>query len=666
MKKLMTVLVILVSFFLFYNGFVQISLHQYTQINNLYSTIAATKNFNIVPIDIIWSQDEYERERQFNYFSEYLNSNSYYCIAMMKSPIPNTVANYIYAPDEDTLSMINIQENKRIDFSKPTSEYFSTDLNDSHRFGTIDFINQKYFGIQYEKIQFKQMSQYIKEWTGNSLGSLYFLGENLIEADLNDFKLPRAELSTSSLSIEPIDYSFLSNILIYIFVSLFLCSICLLYKSKREIMIRKIHGMSNFDIFKYIFLKDHIIYVLIYLSILIISYGIFVHNFRMVNLPLWKYMVCSIFLFFSCILVNSFIIILFLRVTQDLTYIKQNENIRLFTYGSYFLKVIFLISIFSPFIELSSFAKDKSYDGLNLLFHDDEYKDYIKLDSINVNMFSQDDFLEKEETLRTLFKKYDYIYLDCSEIYMTNNGEKYPIILLNQNALKKLVLKSVNKDDIRYVPGSYYVPKQLKQEWSSESFQIIDSGYSVYTIDLISSTKIKDPILYLVDDDDYLNPFYFFILDRDKSIMEQINLELQHANMHSSFSLTSTNREYYYKYSTVIQYCIDSFLLLSIYGIVIFIFQIQSLLIYLSENRKRIGVDSLFGKSIFMKYREIYIFNIFSYVLCAILLFVMKYDIKTILIYIMIIGIFDFIFIQLYIYFYQKYRLLTSLKGDQI
>lgn len=138
-----------------------------------------------------------------------------------------------------------------------------------------------------------------------------------------------------------------------------------------------------------------------------------VQNFRPVTHELIQYLLQSALLFVLCLIVVGFIIYVLLSQIQSVVILKKSQ-FRWISMTLFMLKCVFLISIFIPLSTSFKYTSQVVQDGYYLNKYKETYNNYLRLEGVNINMFSlgyQDAMSQLNEKIR----EYPYIYMKISQ-----------------------------------------------------------------------------------------------------------------------------------------------------------------------------------------------------------------------------------------------------------
>ena len=676
MKKIIMILVVFISSIIFYNGYINISQKQYNDVINISYTYAQQTNMQVIPIDLQLSENQQERIEQFNKVYDFLKEHHYACFVSMTAKDVNT--EYIYVPTNNHIS-IYTQEGKMIDFSTPSKHYLSSSYKDKQRYATIDFIDPSYHKDYNTIYRIKDFSNYILDWNGNTLFPLYFvtnskteLLENLQNAGISSELKVDGDITTSDFSLTNIDYSFLIRILMYLIIAVFLCLLSSLLSSRKEVLIRKMQGASSWFIYKRLYGKLYILSTLLFGLIQIVLYVCIVQNIRSVNWIFIKYLLNACILFAVSLLSVGTILYVILNRIQSVLLLKK-EQLKWTTTALYGLKCVFMISICIPLLTSFSYTTQVIKDGYYLKKYENNFCQYLHLEGINMNMFSMN-FNDAIQNINEKIRKYPYIYEDFST-KMGRDGEviETPYVFVNKEFLKDYTLYKDGKAIKAFKTGTLYMPKSVSMNENvcladSCEVEYIDDGY-ILVSHSVSSENIyaKNPIIYVVDDNDEMDLFNIYVKDEDKKIKNYIDNYLKSKKLYQNVNFTYENHNYSKKTNLIRKLIIDSTILLFIYVLVLFLFQYQTTYLYFLENNKRISLDCLLGKSVWKKYKYFILINSMIYIILTFwIIFLIKQVFTHILLVICIAIFIDFVMFLLFQSYFEKKKVLLALKGDQL
>lgn len=665
MKKIITILVVFISSIIFYDGYVNISQKQYNDVINIAYKVAKQQDMDVIPVDLQLSENKKERVRQFNKVYQFLKEYDYTCFVGMTSKNVNT--EYIYAPKKDRIQIYTV-EDRSIDFSKSCTNYLSSSYNDNDRYATIDFIDSSYHNEYNQVYRIKQFSNYIKDWNGNTLFPLYFVSNNKAQL-LNDLQVANitnemqvnGDISTSNFSLSTIDYSFLKRILMYLMIAILLCLLSDLLASRKEIFIRKMQGASSIFIYKKQYGSFYVSNILFYMIVQFVLYLSVVQNMRPVNSTLIIYLFKSILLFILCMGVVLSVSFFILCQIQSVSILKKTQ-LKWLSYTVAVLKAIFMVSIFVPLSISFTYTYQVIQDGYYLNKYETNYYNYLHLEGLNMNMFSNK-FSDAIIELKQMIKKYPYIYEDFStKIGMDGEEIDSSYVFVNKEYLKEYPLYKDGKKIKNVQSGTIYVPKSvsLNENYCLASqceYELIDDG-NVMASHSVSDVSfyVKNPIIYVINDDYEMDLFHVFIKDEDGNVKKNIDQYLKSNGLYENVNFIYENDNYNKKLSLIQKLVLDSSILLFVYVLVLFLFQYQAIHLYFLQNQKVISLNCLLGKGIWGKYKSFILLDLIIYL---ILLIVSKNVLFILLA--MIVDILTGLFFKNQ---FEKKKVLFALKGE--
>lgn len=674
MKKIIMVLVIFISSIIFYDSYVNLSQKQYNDVINMSYKFAQENDMEVVPIDLQLSEEKQERTEQFNQVYSFLQEHSYPCFVGIVSK--NIKTEYVYLPKQNKLP-IYTEENKAIDFNKNSDRYLSSSYKDKSRYATIDFIDQDYHSEYNNVHRIKTFANYLEDWNGNTLFPLYFVTKSKQDLlkDLEDTKILSelkvdGDITTSDFSTGVIDYSFLKRILMYLAIAVLLCLLSDALTSRKEAFIRKMQGATSWFIYKRLYGKFYLLSILMFVLTQALLYLLVVKNYRPVTHELIQYLLQSALLFVLCLIVVGFIIYVLLSQIQSVLILKKSQ-FRWISMTLFILKCVFLISIFIPLLTSFKYTSQVVQDGYYLNKYKETYNNYLRLEGVNINMFSlgyQDAMSQLNEKIR----EYPYIYEDFSTKINRDEDEiTYPYIIVNEQYLKEYDLYKDGKPVKTFKPGTLYAPKSVNIDESyclatECEYDQLDDGYVMLSHSLREDNwHVKNPIIYVVDENYDMSHFGIFIKDKDKTVKKSINDFLKSKGLYQNMNYAYENYDYGQNVMVINKLIIDSAILLFVYVIVLFLFQYQSIYLYFLENRKMISLNCLLGKNIWQKYRDFIIVNLFVYLVLLLWMVLVVKNISTIGLYLWIFTILiDFMIALIFRTYFERKKVLLSLKGD--
>lgn len=628
MKKIIMILVVFISSIIFYDGYVNISQKQYNDIINIAYKVAQQQDMDVIPIDLQLSENKRERTEKFNKVYQFLKEHNYACFVGMVSKNVNT--EYIYAPKKNVVQ-IDTQENKVINFSKSSTHYLSSSYKDKDRYATIDFIDSNYHDEYNQVYRIKDFSNYIEDWNGNTLFPLYFVADRKVQL-LNDLSVAgitnemqvNGDISTSNFSLSTIDYSFLKRILMYLMIAIVLCLLSDIFSSRKEVFIRRMQGASSVFIYKKQYGKVFVWNILLYGFVQFVLYFCIVQNIRPVNYLLIRYLFKSVLLFILCMGIVVSVSFFILCQIQSVSILKKTQ-LKWLSCVIVFVKAIFMVSIFVPLSISFSYTYEVIQDGYYLNKYEINYHNYLHLEGLNMNMFSNK-FNDAIIELKQIIKEYSCIYEDFST-KIGRDGEELecPYIFVNKEYLKDYKLYKDGNEIINIQPGTIYLPESVPMDEnyclaSQCEYQSIDDGNMMVSHSVSDAHfYFKNPIIYVIDDSYEMDLFNVFILDKEGNVKKNINQYLKSNGLYENVNFTYENDNYNKKLSLIQKLLLDSSILLFVYVLVLLLFQYQAIHLYFLQNQKIISLNCLLGKSIWDKYKSFILLNVIIYLILLVI-----------------------------------------------
>ena len=706
MKRVAYLLTIFTAVFIFLYLYQNISLNHFNAMNSLESSFSQATGKDHETIELSLLNDH--GSPVLSELTDFLESKNYDAITFVQTRrhdfIIDTTA-YLYSDLKlNELAFFKTVQGKNLDFTIEENNYYSSYLDDTKAYDVIDYVNSSYQKDYQPRLLVKPLTLLASEHPEKKTALVFIYGEDRVQIknDIIDSEINKHVVSNeSSLTFEfstpdDLQVGSIHILLILTIASLVVITICESIALKKEITIRKLFGESDTSIYWDLFAKRYLINMVLYIFSQITLYFLIVKNFRPIHLLLLKPLLVAFGLYLLFWIAANALSYIMLTVTGRPSNIKNNSTLKFSGGVAVVLKLLLLILIVTPFIALIKTAplmmEENSILRKNkLLMQNNLVIEGILLDNTVTSLESWEPL---QQTLKVV-ESQEWMYHDFSsnflpdEIKETIPEEVYkrqfvqhPYIVANERYLKNYNIRDLNNNliDFRSIEqNTLLVPERYKDEKFTDVYfgggdgeiLYIKNPGTLYNLAPLSPDlslkKQKDPVILLkkgLDASMQWNGSSLTIKDSE-SARTVITDFLATNGLNNRIFISNTNQEYDTALSRSNDQVRAFILVLGLYILMIYIFQYQSVFIYFYENKEKVAVNYLFGKSYFQRYGYMFISSLAVYFLSLVLgMEFMELDRKYLIVFILLGIFFDFMIAGIMIKSFEKKRTLSVLKGE--
>ena len=682
MKKLLIVVVVLISFSLVYYTFNEKNIDEASKLNELNLSVKDSLDLNNFNIYVSFENSQFIDIYQ--QIGLYAKENDLVVIALNNSlddaGMYTNQNYYIYSNNSNLLNDFCI-DGKEIDFSNLTGkEYYST-YNSKKSAGKIKILNNGFFDKIKRKINIYQYNAL--ENTGlEQLNYLYLTIYSKDDSFINDLQeyLQKTDSSVSvrnetSVHDEDIEDNYildnLKNALIILIIIFVTVMSTIIIRKNRQYMIRRMMGTSSIKIAWYEFFRILCISQIIFIIINLLSYFVLCRDINKVTIELLK-MILPFNIYFAGILLIIFLFNwFFINLSCNLKYLNNKNYFQKLFNMQMIIKIVMIIFLMTPFI--TSLKESLPY-LMNYLKVKDLQEDITDLYFLN-------EVPEKSKEIFAYYKD-DCYYADFTDYYgnikvaqLTNDYESvylYPYIHANEYYLKNHNIETLDGkkfDYNKYPQGALLVPEMYKDQDLSNYPSNVEIVY------------IKNPgefLNYHIQDIYYIkNPI--ILLETKYSIFEtritnlgiktdnvsELKKELEELN---GIKVDIQNAKYYYDYfmdqskSALVEFGVN----LGIYLIVYLTLVFQSIFTYLEEKGKEISINYIFGISRIKRHINLFIFNLSSYAIILFGSFKLNLSFNERILFVGYFMLMEIIIEIICIIYFENKKIVNWLKGEKL
>lgn len=690
MKKLLILMISLLSFAIVYFSFQDVNQNQATNVYLLEKMVEQSIDEDMYDINIQMNKT-YPFRDIINVVTEFVSENKLTCIANNEYKDDEGVYNindfYILSSNTQVLKNYLIT-GETIDFSLLTEKKYYSTHEDQNAAGLIKILNNGYFDLAQEIYRFKQFKN-IEEIQYNKMESInlsiYSKNNKFVkelETTLNK-QFPDTHIEDLSLGTDHIhsmiDQQFIEKNQTRFFEMTIIVSIILLtmtvIKDTKKYMIRRMMGTSVLKITFKEYFGLLLICQICFSLVLTFTFYYLCPESNIITQEFYNQIFPFHFYCLEILLIMFIIIYVFIYFTSHVKYLHTQNHYKYLYHIQIIMKVIVVTILMAPL--MTSFQTISPYvmNYLTISKVKDDVENLYYLNCIPNN---------SKEIFNYYIDKTDYIdfndyYSNSALLSLNNDVEndflmKYPYIHVNAHYLKKYDIRDLNnnkldldeyQENVLLVPEKYK-SKDLSRYYPSKTSPIIyikNSGEFI-NLRIEEPFVVKNPIIYLEKEYEMAETKMTGFSFRTSQFSELQN-QLKKLEGNDVLLVSSKYKYNYYTYMFQ-QSIIELLMNISIYLTVYLTLMIQSLLLYLDEKGKEISIGYTLGINKCKRYLEIFAFNIGSYI--AIYIGSISFEIAMVD-KIKFMSLFAFIEILIeimFIHYFEKTRIVSCIKGEKI
>lgn len=682
MKKLSYFFIIVISFFVFHIQFQSYSIYERNQLISYEKTIEDKDNVISVITRLENNSDIKQLLKDVVAFSDENDIISLTGKNMMKDGIEIT-QKYFYIPDGSISDYFQTIHGKYINPEDKTV-YLTTIKNDPDSFDQIDFVdpeNHEPYQL-YEELY--SLSQYpIEEKQPSDINVIFLLkNKDILINQLKESDLAKY-IESYEDSVFPViheikeDQSIKTNIrlLTVCCFALVLLYVCQMIKSKKEIMICKMMGYSNYQIIKKLFIKQIFVSIIAYLCIQLLCFAYFVGHFRTVVYPFVEILIMYIIFFIGAMAMIYMVMFFMAYSFHEISNLKKRMRYLFIGKLSLCLKVIMLILIFPPLFTITNEGIEYGKEGYHLLIHKKDLIDNIYIGSFDDRDDKQFDITRAYAVLEkngAVYNDYsDYLMQKMVNEEMNSDIDLKPYVVVNHNQLNNYSLydkkgKKINTNAIQEI--TLFLPEGTKTETDNYyhgNCNVIEIKkgikYEIEDIHNLCFEKLNDPIIIL---DPGIPTGGQYYLPKDN--YEAVSKDLKQEGMGNVIFFANTSDLYEYRSNLVDNKLISLITIFILYLIVIFIVLYQNLYLYFIDQKKKIAIVYSYGYTWLSRHGDLLYSNLLMYLpVLMYSYFIEKLNILIVLIFIILVMLIEALMTYIMIHHYEIRHSAEILKGGE-
>lgn len=682
MKKLLIVVVVLISFSLVYYTFNEKNLVEASKLNELNLSVKDSLELNNFNVYV-----RFENSQFIDIYQQiglYAKENDLVVIALNNSlddaGMYTNQNYYIYSNNTNLFNDLCI-DGKAIDFSDLTGKAYYSTYDSKESAGKIKILNNGFFDKIKRKINIYQYNAL--EDTGlEQLNYLYLTIYSKDDHFINDLQeyLQKTDSSVSVLNETSVhdediedDYIFsnLKNALVILIIIFVTVMSTIIIRKNRQYMIRRMMGTSSIKIARYEFLGTLLISQIVFMIINLLSYFVLCRDINKVTVELLK-MILPFNMYFAGVLVIIFLFNwFFINLSCNLKYLNTKNYFQRLFNMQMVIKIVMVIFLMTPFI--TSLKESLPY-----------LTNYLKIKDLKediTDLYFLNEVPEKSKEIFAYYKD-DCYYADFTDYYanikvaeLTNDDDDiypYPYIHANEYYLKNhdiITLDGKKFDYNNYPQGALLVPEMYK-----------DHDLSNYpsNVEIVYIENPGEFLNYHIQDIYYVeNPI--ILLETEYSVFEtritnlgiktdnvrELKKELEELN---GIKVNIQNAKYYYDYfmdqskSALVEFGVN----LGIYLIVYLTLVFQSIFTYLEEKGKELAINYILGISRIKRHIKLFIFNLSSYVIILFGSFKLDLSFDERILFVGYFMLMEIIIEIICIIYFENKKMVNWLKGEKL
>lgn len=603
---------------------------------------------------------------------------------------------FLYDPN-NTISFPT-KNQKKISFSSDSNTYLTTNANDQDSYDIIDFVDVRNHKAYQDTRRIYTFSSYARV-SENKRINLYVYSheakdkiDEIVQAS-NIAKYIEQPMELTSAAREETDYIVISQIIVVCIISICLLLYCLSIKYQKEILLRKLMGMSCRQISRGLFLRIMIEIVCWYIGVQVLCYIGFVRNIRPVTYPFIQILLSYVAGVVATLFVIYMILHLCVKKTTNLISLKKNIVSKQVVWLNLCMKFLVLLMIVPTLILFTKQGYTACSEFAFIVSHKEEMENQIYINAVNDRQTEGNDLVDIEKLIRDInvyMAKHGAVYQDfetyedIKEFVKTHPEDTdfasiYPYIIVNDAYLNDYTLRNTNGENISIesiTNETIFVPehrelsdtdKGMYCESSDCETIYVKEGMTYWNLHVDTSLRtLKDP--YVVYKPQIMLSFgaksYHMVMDTDLK-KKQFDSFIKTEGYDQLLSVKNTSSEYremIEKYKDDILFLLPLFIT---YIFVILIFIYQSTYIYFIYKKQEFAIKYLTGSSYMERHGDMLLTNVMVYApLCILLYFVFSVSWKEAVCCIIFAIVFELAGFYILIRRFEKNRLIEILKGE--
>lgn len=561
------------------------------------------------------------------------------------------------------------------------NDYLTTNIDDDNTeyyiYGSTLYSHFRFYDFsQISNLQLSHSKFYIDRDSSNEFLALLADNDYTVSLITDENRMETSEVMTE-----------LNIMFIILTLFLFFSSICFAFSKRRDIVIKKANGYSEFSIFISTFLKELIIIPIICLATYLLSGGLVCVFYPNSFLDYFIYGISDIVTYIILSMILFVIACVYVQFKKNANEIRGNKPSR----SLYCLAVIFRIIVSVVIAWGLTLATDAITYRNNLVDSKDSFSPVcdnyavLSLNTGSTDFYNNtDEYMEKcNKFIKELSSKHTIVIVDSME-FMDSLEDYEQTIYINENYLKINPIYDTEGNLLNLTKvNSTYKTVLLPDNYSGTLIDFAnqngieinvvyyDSGQTFKTfnqyVGIESKGLIIDPIVMLIDDEtlywksqsligeqflliqcDSDEPFDVFKTTIDECGMSTVILEAQKLDTIFNVAITNANVK-------VSQYSIISIM----YLIVLILVTLFETTVYYENNKRILTIKKIHGYG-YRAYQQFAIYKLLILISISLCVFILNYKIF----YGVLTVLIDVLLFAFYIKKLEKNSITMYLKGD--
>lgn len=706
MKRIANILTIFVAAFVFIFFYQNVSSNHYNSVVGFESSFSRTTGKDTVIIEYQFFDDD--GNNVFYKLIDFLEEFNYDALSIVHTRRYDFILDTnIYLHTDINLNDLEFFETinrKDIDFTQNDNRFYSSYIDEEGATDTIDFVNSAYQKDYQPKLTINQFENLVEYNTERGIAYIYLYGSDyddlardIENSEISNYIVTDGGFSSYELA-EPVALSIgaINILLILSISSLIVISICDLLKDKKEITIRKIFGEEDTSIYRNLIAKRYLLNLILYIGTQILLYAVIIRGVRQIHLFLLKPLILAFGTYLMFWIIANLISYFVLKRVGRVTNLKQSDTVRFINSTTLIIKLVLIILMITPFINLFTTAPLIIEENLILRENKDTMNNNLSIEDVYIEDFSYSESGPKPVNLTLeFFQELNWVYHDffanflppemmeqISEEVFQEQFVHHPYIVANDAYLKNYDIRDLDGNQIDFNDlenNTLLVPQTYKNDTFTDVYYDSPTHNTVYIQDggtfygyypLVPSIEVlrqHNPVILFknqLDASMRWNGNFLSIKDEGDT-REKIDIFLQNNNLNTIVAITNNDNIYDITLSRSNDQILNFALTLGLYILMVFIFQYQIVYVYFSESKEEIAVNYLFGKTYLQRYGLLILKSIVIYIAPLIIgMVVLRIQYKYMLLYISFGLVLDLIVSTIMIRSFEKKRTLSVLKGE--
>ena len=691
MKKFIMFFTGCISLFIFYFVFQLCSQQEFINVSGPRS-IQEFTGYHRYAYDMDFMEDIDGAIKKLQAYAKAYHGVIYIGSTVESDTVFNTNAKFYEDPYHELDGMLVTKNHQKFYFDDTMQGYISS-KEDKHAIDVIDFMDRRNQASYQDTIQYYPMHMFstlAKDMNKNLVYIFTQLDEVMQAQSIEDSGLTEYVINDISSDLKNVgetkELVFMLQVLCICGIAVLLLYSCEMYKSRKELMIRKLMGQSCVFIAKDMFFKQFVVYTMIYMIVQSICYMLWVGSIRSVTYPLILQLLYCFLLYIIIQCIVYICMYMYIRKSKNVVYIKQKESKNKMTYVNIVVKIL-VVTIFLP--SLITHVVDGKHmmdEYLYMIQHEKELRNQLYVETINFNM--GDGLMGMDKAMKEVnayMKDHGAIYQDFDESFVWQEiakedpeSKRTPYIIVNKAYLKPYHIKDLsgNEVDLNTIDKvTLFQPEgvEILQDaftYCNEECEVItiQSGTRYWDTFLNSYTRsLKDPLIVyrpVVSADMSGSNGHHLVLT-DESVEKEFQSFLDEKGLTQMITYQKTTDDYDHlveSYKDKVLYTIP---LLIVYVCVMLVFIYQIVYMYFEQHKQRFVLQYMLGDHFFHRHGKILYWSILSYAVIMISVYQLsELSIQNIMTTIFIMLVFEFIAQFELIHRIEKQKMVEIMKGE--